>query len=179
MKARRPSEIRLQQSAREQRDDLADKLRSKYASKFATLQERLRKAQQAEEKQVEQAKRAKLQTALSFGGTLLSAFTSRKVSSSTISRASTAFRGVGRSIDEGKDVSRAGDTVTAIQKQIADLQAEFDAGTADLQDKIDPSTEELEKIVVRPTKSNIQVQLLALGWIPFWQDAQGNFTPAW
>jgi hypothetical protein len=171
--------VRLQQSAREQRDELAEKHRSKYASKFATLQDRLRRAQQNEEKQAEQARQAKLQTALSFGGTLLSAFTGRKMTSSTISRATTAFRGVGRSINESKDVSRAGDTVAAIQKQIADLQAEFDAGTASLQDKIDPGSEDLEKIVIKPTKSNIQVQLVSLTWMPYWQDSQGNNTEAW
>ena len=171
--------IRLQQSAREQRDELVAKLRDKYSSKIAVLQERLRRAQQAVEKQAEQAKQAKLQTALSFGGTLLSAFTGRKVSSSTISRASTAFRGVGRAIDESKDVSRAGDTVAAIQQQLAAVQAEFDSETQTLQEKIDPTTEALESIVVKPSKSDIQVQLVALIWMPYLQDSLGSNTPAW
>ncbi len=171
--------IRLQQSAREQRDEMVAKLRDKYSSKIAVLQERLRKAQQAVEKQAEQAKQAKLQTALSFGGTLLSAFTGRKVSSSTISRASTAFRGVGRAIDESKDVSRAGDTVAAVQQQLAAVQAEFDTETQALQAKIDPSTEALESIVVKPSKSDIQVQLVALVWLPYLQDSLGSNTPAW
>ena len=171
--------IRLQQSAREQRDEMVAKLRDKYSSKIAVLQERLRRAQQAVEKQAEQAKQAKLQTALSFGGTLLSAFTGRKVSSSTISRASTAFRGVGRAIDESKDVSRAGDTVAAIQQQLAAVQAEFDSETQTLQEKIDPTTEALESIVVKPSKSDIQVQLVALIWMPYLQDSLGSNTPAW
>ena len=171
--------IRLQQSAREHRDEMVAKLRDKYSSKIAVLQERLRRAQQAVEKQADQAKQAKLQTALSFGGTLLSAFTGRKVSSSTISRASTAFRGVGRAIDESKDVSRAGDTVAAIQQQLTAVQAEFDSETQTLQEKIDPSTEALESIVVKPSKSDIQVQLVALVWMPYLQDSLGSNTPAW
>jgi hypothetical protein len=171
--------IRLQQTAREQRDELAGQLRDKYASKIAVLQERLRRAQQVVDKQAEQARQAKLQTAISFGSTLLSAFTGRKVSSSTISRASSAFRGVSRSIDESKDVARAGDTVEAIQQQLTSLQAEFDAETAALQEKINPSTAALETILVKPNKSDIQVQLVALVWVPLWQDAQGSTTPAW
>ena len=171
--------IRLQQSAREHRDEMVAKLRDKYSSKIAVLQERLRRAQQAVEKQAEQAKQAKLQTALSFGGTLLSAFTGRKVSSSTISRASTAFRGVGRAIDESKDVSRAGDTVAAVQQQLAAVQAEFDSETQTLQEKIDPSTEALDSIVVKPSKSDIQVQIVALVWMPYLQDSLGSNTPAW
>ena len=171
--------VRLQLSAREQRDEMVSQLRDKYASKFATLQERLRRAQQAVDKQAEQAKQAKLQTAISFGSTLLSAFTGRKVSSSTISRASSAFRGVSRSIDESKDVARAGDTVAAIQQQLASLQADFDAETAALQARIDPSSETFSTLVVKPNKSDILVQLVGLVWMPYWQDAQGTITPAW
>jgi hypothetical protein len=171
--------VRLQQAAREQRDELVGQLRDKYASKFAVLQERLRRAQQAVDKQAEQAKQAKLQTAISFGSTLLSAFTGRKVSSSTISRASSAFRGVSRSIDESKDVARAGDTVAAIQQQLTSLQADFDAETAALQAKIDPTSETFTTIVVKPNKSDILVQLVGLVWMPYWQDTQGTTTPAW
>jgi phage host-nuclease inhibitor protein Gam len=171
--------IRLQQLARERRDEMSGKLKDKYASKRAALQERLRRAQQAVDKQAEQAKQAKLQTALSFGSTILGAFTSRRVSSSTISKASTAFRGVGRSIDEGKDVARANETVAAIQQQQAALETEFNDEVAALQEKIDPSTEPLGAIVVKPNKADIIVQLVSLVWLPYWQDAQGNSTPAW
>jgi hypothetical protein len=171
--------VRLQQLGREQRDLLVEQLRKKYAPRIAVLQERLRKAQQAAEKQAEQAKQAKFQTAISIGSTLLGAFTGRRVSSTTISRASTAMRGFSRAIDEGKDVSRAGDTVASIQKQIADLQVEFDNETAALEARIDPSMESLETISLKPDKSDILVQLVSLVWMPYWQDAQGNSKPAW
>jgi hypothetical protein len=171
--------VRLQQLAREKRDLLVEQLRKKYGLKNASLQERLRRAQQAVEKQAEQAKQAKFQTVISVGSTLLGAFTGRKVSSTTISRASTAMRGFSRSIDESKDVARAGDTVASIQKQITDLQAEFNTEMAALEARIDPGTEPLEKISIKPDKSDILVQLVALVWVPYWQDAQGGVTPAW
>jgi hypothetical protein len=171
--------VRLQQLGREQRDLLVEQLRKKYAPRIAVLQERLRKAQQAAEKQAEQAKQAKFQTAISIGSTLLGAFTGRRVSSTTISRASTAMRGFSRAIDEGKDVSRAGDTVASIQKQIADLQVEFDNETAALEARIDPSMESLETISLKPDKSDILVQLVSLVWVPYWQDSLGSNSPAW
>jgi hypothetical protein len=171
--------IRLQQVAREQRDKMADQLRQKYASKITTLQDRLRRAQQAVQKQAEQAKQAKLQTALSFGGTLLGAFTGRKLSSGTISRASSAFRGVGRSMDESKDVARATDTVEAVQAQLNGIQAEFNDELAALEAKIDPSTETFGTVVVKPNKSDILVQLVSLVWMPYWQDSIGSISPAW
>jgi len=171
--------VRLQQLAREQRDMLVEQLRKNYAPRNAVLQERLRKAQQAVDKQSEQAKQAKFQTAISIGSTLLGAFTGRKVSSSTISRASTAMRGFSRAIDESKDVARAGDTVESIQKQLTDLQVEFENETTAMETKIDPSTESFETISIKPDKSDILVQLVSLVWVPYWQDSQGNATPAW
>ncbi len=59
--------VRLQQSAREQRDLLVEKLRQKYAPKIATLADRIRRAQQSVERESQQASAAKLQTAISFG----------------------------------------------------------------------------------------------------------------
>jgi hypothetical protein len=171
--------VRLQQLAREQRDMQVEQLRKKYGPRNAALQERLRKAQQAVDKQAEQAKQAKFQTAISIGSTLLGAFTGRKVGSSTISRASTAMRGFSRSIDESKDVARAGDTVTSIQKQLADLQVEFDNEMTTLEARSDPSTEALENISIKPDKSDILVQLVSLVWVPYWQDPLGSTTPAW
>jgi hypothetical protein len=171
--------IRLGQSARERRDEMVDQLRIKYTNKKAILQERLRRALQVKEKQAEQAKQAKLQTAVSIGSTLLSAFTGRKVSRSTISRASSAFRGASRAADESKDVSRAGETVEAIEQQIADLQADFNAEIAALQEKTDITTEIFQTIVVKPNKSDILVQLVVLVWMPYWQDSLGSISPAW
>ncbi len=171
--------LRLGQSSREQRDEAAEAMRKKYAARITAIQERIRKADQAKEKQAEQAKQAKIQTAISFGSTLLGAFTGRKLSSSTISRASTAMKGASRAVDESRDVTRAGETVEALQKQLLALQAEFEAEMASLQEKIDPGTETLETIAIKPSKSEISVQLLALAWSPYWQDPQGTSTPAW
>lgn len=172
--------IRLQQIAREERDEKIETLRGKYASKLATLQERKRKAEQAVEKQAEQAKKAKLDTALSIGATLLGAFTGRKVvSQSNISKAKSAMRGFSKSADEGQDVKRALETVQAIDSQIADLNAQFEAETAELESKIDPLNETLETISLKPKKTDIQVQLTILAWIPYWQDKQNSLTPAW
>jgi hypothetical protein len=172
--------VRLQQAARERRDDAVEKLRQKYASKIATLQERLRKAEQRVEKEKTQASQAGLQTVFSIGATLLGAFTGRKIiSSSTISKVSSAARKAGQAMEQSKDVGQASETVEAIQQQLADLQAQFTEETAALQAKMDPQSETFETVAVKPKKSDISVQLVALVWTPYWQDSQGQSTPAW
>ena len=62
---------RLQQGAREQRDAVAETLRQKYAPKLAALQERLRRAQQAVERQQAEAAQQKIGTIVSIGATLV------------------------------------------------------------------------------------------------------------
>ncbi len=66
--------IRLAQAVREQRDDMTEKLRQKYQAKMATLEERLRKAQLAVDREAEQKKQQTMQTVISVGSTLLGAF---------------------------------------------------------------------------------------------------------
>jgi hypothetical protein len=111
---------------------------------------------------------------------LLGAFTGRKaLSSSNISRATSAVRKAGRVFEESGDVARAGETVEAIQQQLSNLQAEFEAETNALASRIDPLTEPLETLSIKPKKSDILVQLTALAWVPYWQDEQGTLSAAW
>jgi hypothetical protein len=172
--------IRLQQAAREQRDEAVERLRQKYIPRIAAFEEKRRRAEQAVEREAEQAKGQKMQTAISFGATLLSSFMGRKaVSLSTLGRATSAARGVGRSIKESQDVGRAQETVAAINEQLADLDAQFKAETDSIEKSGDPQTEALESTIVKPTKANITIKLLSLAWAPHWRNAQGQTTPAW
>ena len=172
--------IRLQQFAREGRDEAVEALRQKYAPKIAALEERRRRAEQAVDREAEQAKTQKLQTAISFGATLLSSFMGRKaVSLSTLGRATTAARGVSRSMKEAEDVGRAQETVEAIKQQLADLDTQFKAETDALEKSADPQTEALEKVNLKPAKANIAIKLVTLAWAPYWRDAHGQVSPAW
>jgi hypothetical protein len=167
--------VRLQQLAREQRDEAVEKLRQKYAPKFEVLEDRKRRAEQAVEREAEQAKGQKVQTAISFGATLLSSFLGRKrTSMSTLGRATTAARGVSRSMKESSDVDRAQENVEAVSQKLADLEADFQAETKALEQSLDPQTEQLEKVSLKPTKANIAVKVLTLAWAPYWND-----KPAW
>jgi hypothetical protein len=51
-----------------------------------------------------------------------------------------------------------------VAQELAGLNAQFAAEVAALESKVDPATEVLEPIVVRPKKTAITVQLVALGW---------------
>jgi hypothetical protein len=172
--------IRLQEQTRESRDSEVEALRKKYAARTATLQERLRRARQSQEVQAEQAKSATMQTAISFGTTLLAGLMGRKaVSIGTIGRAGTAMRGVSRSMKESADVGRAGQTAEAITRQLQELNAELEAEIQNLMTASDPATEELEAVSLKPKKKDINVKLLGLVWVPHVKTEDDSIEPAW
>ncbi|NLF19096.1 MAG: ATP-binding protein, partial [Lentisphaerae bacterium] len=171
---------RLQLAAREKRDDMTEQLRKKYTTKIATLQQRVQRAEHAVEREAEQAKGRKMQTAISFGATLMGAFLGRKVmSTSTLGRATTAMRDVGRSLDEAGDVKRAEETLETLKQKQADLEAQFQEEVDALGADLDPMTEELETALVRPRKSDITVDLVGLVWMPYRQEPTGVPSKAW
>jgi hypothetical protein len=171
--------VRLQQASREQRDAAVAKLRAKYAPKIATLNERLRRAEQAVQRESAQATQAKLSSVLSIGSTLLGAFLGKKaITATNIGKAGMAMRSLGRATEQSGDVTRAGETVEAVKQQLADLDAQFQAEANAIETGNDPASENLETIELRPNKTNITVKLVALAWTPHIPDPSGQLTPA-
>ncbi|MBI5317173.1 MAG: ATP-binding protein [Nitrospirae bacterium] len=172
--------VRLQQSGREQRDKGAESLRQKYATKIATLQDRIRRAEQMKKRQQNESRSSQVQAAISVGASILGAFLGRKtISAVNIGRATTAVRSAGRVMKESKDVGQAEENVAALQQQLADLEAQFKSESEALAAATDPLNERLDSIAIKPTKANIAVKLVALAWTPHWRDSSGATSPAW
>ena len=118
--------IRLQVAAREQRDSTIEALRRKYASKLTSMQERIRRAQQAVDREQAQATQAKVSSMISVGSAILGAVFGRgKVTATEIGKVGTAVRGVGRAAQERSDVGRASESVAALQAMYNDLEAQL------------------------------------------------------
>ena len=159
--------VRLQQAGRERRDQLKSTLQSKYGPKLEQLQRRKAQAEQKKAVEKEQSTAQILSTVVTAGAGILGAFMGRKTFSATnITRATHAVRAAGRAAKEYSDVGRADETVEMVDKQLNELNAQFEAEVAALDNKVDPTTESFETITVRPKKNGISVQLVALGWKP-------------
>ncbi len=170
--------IRLQTTGREERDRALARLRQKYAAKLVTFDDKIRRAQQAVDREAGQATQAKLQTGLSIGATVLGALFGRKaVSTATLGRATTAARGVGRSMKEQQDIARAKETLEATLRQKADLEAQIQAELDSVSSALDPQSERLVPVVVKARRTDIAVQTMGLAWVPFVRD-RGGLTRA-
>jgi hypothetical protein len=172
--------IRLQLLAREARDRQIETLRGKYATKLSSLQERLRRAEQAVQREQAQATQAKMDTAISVGGAILGALFGRgKVSVGTIGKVGTAARGVGRAAQQQSDVTRANDSVLTLQAQYAELEGALQQDIDALGATYDAQQEALESIPIKAKSGDVHIQLVALVWVPLRTDASGNTVAAW
>jgi hypothetical protein len=125
--------VRLEQAAREQRDEAVRRLREKFAAKSKAAANKVARAQEAVARQQSQARAAQMQTAISMGSTLLGAILGKGHSKlGHISRASTAARGATRAMKESTDVGTAQEKLTAAQEEASALEAELEAQIADL-----------------------------------------------
>ncbi|MEM7317276.1 MAG: ATP-binding protein, partial [Planctomycetota bacterium] len=170
--------IRISEEVREKRDEEVEKLRKKYTSKINTLEERIRKAELRVEREQQEASGAKMQTAISFGATVLSAVLGRKTfSSTTVGRAASAARGIGRSAKQADDVRRAQADVDSYQQKLEDLVSELESEIEEIEDKYDADSLELDELLLKPRKTDIDIRHVALAWVPFGRDAAGTKIP--
>ncbi len=160
--------IRLGDQARQERDAQVTELRKSYAPRVAQLQERIRRAEQEREKQQAQATQQTWSTVLSAGTAVLGALFGRKTLSVTnISKASTAMRSAGRTLQERQDVTQAAETIEALNQQLAALNAEAESEAVALQARFDPQKEQLETLSLKPRKkADVETRLLTLAWAP-------------
>ncbi len=172
--------LRLELEAREARERDTGKLRSKYASKLAGIEKRIKTAEQRVEREKGQASRATMDSVISIGSTLLGALFGRKTFSATnVGKAATAARGVGRAAEQRSDIGRASETLEDLKAELDAVNAELAAEVERITAAFNPQSIELEELTVSPRKSDIQVAPIAVAWCPWLVDASGFPTPAW
>jgi hypothetical protein len=131
----------------------------------------VRKADTALAREQRQVSDQKMQTAVSMGATLLGALMGRKaVSMSTLGRATTAARGVSRSMREQEDVARAEAQQRDAQAALDAVQRELESEVAALAATPEPAIQTVE---IKAKRGGIDVRLVALAWAPADQGKAG------
>jgi hypothetical protein len=154
---------RLALATREERDAKTGGVREKYAAKIATLEDKIRRAQHAMQKQQDEAAQQRTQSAFDIGGSLLGAVLgggTRRV----VAGATSAARSANRAAKQQKDVVREKENLDALLAKHLELQREANAALAKAAGALDPATMPLETVVVKPKKTAISVHLVALAW---------------
>jgi len=164
--------IRLSERAREERDAQADRVRARFETRFRTLQDRLRRAEQATQRKAAQSQQAMLSTGVAVLGGLLGAVLSGNAKGQ-VGRASTAARGAGRVAQTRQETAMAGETVEAVRAQVEDLERQLRTELDRLDDAAFGEAP-LEEVAVRSNLNAIAMRVVALAWLPY-----GPSGPLW
>jgi hypothetical protein len=166
---------RLQLQAREARDEAVKKLRDAASKKVATLEDQLRTAQGQLDRQKAEANAAKMQAGVSVLGGILGAVLGKKSGLGSITRGSSAISKGTSAYKQMQDVTAAEAKVDAIGKQMQAIQQEVESGAETIARQFDTTSIALETETLKPTKTDVKVDLVALLWLPF----DGRGEKAW
>jgi hypothetical protein len=170
--------VRMTQRMHERRDLELEKLRKQFAPKLAKLQDQLERAEQRVFREKSQYDHQKVQTAISFGATLLGALMGRKLGSArNVGRATTAARSASRAAREKEDIERAKTNVERYRIKLAELEEKFEEKTEQVKTLPDPADLDLEELRIPPRKSDIMIDLMALAWTPWKKTPDGMLEP--
>jgi hypothetical protein len=153
---------RLALKAREARDEAVEELRGAMAKKLRTLENRLRSAEGTLERQKAEASSAKVQAGISILGSVLGGLLGRKSGSSarsSVSRSASAYK-------QHKDVSVGKDKVEGIQEDIELIERETAEEIEKIREEYETQALELETVTLKPTRTNVKVDSVALLWRP-------------
>jgi hypothetical protein len=161
---------RLLHQAHQARDAAIEKIRDTAAKKIVAIENRLRTAEGQLAKQKSEATAAKLQAGALIIGGILGSLLGRKggmVSRGTASlgRATSAYK-------QHQDVSFAHSKVEGIQAEIQALHESLEDQINQISATFDPQSLVLETETLKPTKTDVKVQSVALLWLPF--DTRGG-----
>jgi hypothetical protein len=158
--------IRIRDAQRVARDAAVDALTKKYAAKKNQLVEQRRRAEAAVARESAQATQQKLQTGVSVLSTIAGVvFGKKAIGVGSLGKATTAARGVGRSMKEAQDIDRANETLASVDERIRALDEEIREETERITGQFD-SAEGVERLSLAPKRGQVSVQLVGLGWLP-------------
>jgi len=152
--------VRIQDLLNEKKEEEIDRLKERYEKKEKLLRDRLRRAMERVEKEESDVSSKTTDTMISAGMAVLGALFGHR---STAKIGSTLSKG-SRILKEKGDVDRAQQRVDEVQKKIDDLSDELEEKIDTLADTYDIENCEIEKFAIKPRRSDISVEEIALVW---------------
>ncbi len=177
--------IRAQQLAREKRDEEVAKLRKAFERQLDRLEDRLAREQLELTEDQAKYQARKQEELISAGETvvgLLGILGSRRRTG--LSKAATKRR---LTAQAKADIEESEAEIARLKEETEALQRSFEEEATAIGDKWTAMLEEVETTAVRPRRQDVNVQIVALAWAPYWEigytAASGRLThdrvPAW
>jgi hypothetical protein len=156
--------VRLREGLHEARDEALAALRGKYERRFREARDRVATARARLEREEDQYRDQKLQTAVSVGASVLGALFGRRRAG--VGGATTAARAASRAARERGDVGRAEDQLRDTEAELAELERELGERAEELRARYGADALALESAELAPRKGDLAVERIALAWEP-------------
>jgi len=160
--SRRDFIVQVQDTLKDKRDELIEKLQTKTKVKYERLEDRLTTLLSRLEKEEADVSAKTTDTIVSVGLAIFGAFFGRK--SSSMSKGATALR-------KGQSVFKEKNDVKNVQKKIADVQndmssllEELELQIAKIEEEISLENYEIETLLIKPRRSDVMIKDFALLW---------------
>lgn len=156
--------MRLQQVAREKRDEEIDRITRRHRNNIDRVAERLRRREADLAKRQADASARKRETVVSVGETVLGMFLgsrSTRVASSALTKQRMASQANLRVQEAEADVEKLQQDIAALEEE---LQREVDA----IRTRWEGALTELEEYEVRPRRQDVRISVFGLAWAPHW-----------
>ena len=152
--------VRLQDLLNDKKEEEIERLKERYAKKESLLRDRLQRAMVRVEKEEADVSSKTTDTMISAGMAVLGALFGHR---STAKIGSTLNKG-SRILKERGDVDRAQQRVDEVQKKIEELGDELEEKIDDLEERYSVDSCEIETFSIKPRRSDIGVEEIALVW---------------
>lgn len=156
--------LRIAQDVRELRDDELEEIRERAAKKVRTLERRLRAAEARVAKEQAEASSAKMQAGISVLGGVMKSLFGRKAGFGARGAAGSVRRAT-RAYKQHQDVANAEERVEEIEQDMEELREETEREVAEVTASFDPSVLELEREVLKPRRTDVDVREVGLLWM--------------
>ena len=152
---------RISHEAKEHRDKSQEKVREAAGKKVKTIESRIRTAEASLAKEQAEASSAKMNAGISVLGGLMKAIFGRKIgraaTSGTVTKATSAYK-------QHRDVANAEAKIDNLEEEIEEILATMERELSDVAQSFDPASLKLEKETLKPRRTDVQVERVALVW---------------
>jgi len=150
--------VRVQDSLNDKKEEQIEKLKTRYAGKEKTLQNRLYRAKEHIAKESSDSTSSMIEAGIAVIGALFGRTSPTKI---------------GRAVKKGSKILKERAEMSRAEERLADIQADIETLEYELEDKIDLLNEkfsidncEIESFKIKPRKTDIDIEVCAIVWKP-------------
>jgi hypothetical protein len=164
---------RVQQIAREQRDEELDELQDKFQVKLERIEDKIRKEEQDVQQAAAEVQDRKTAEIVGVAETIFSVFVKRR------------SRSISAATSRNRMKRRAKEKLAESKEDLEELHDDYHDLENDLKEKLDEIKEKWESIEeglsraeVKPRRTDVKVDGVILAWHPYWVAADGSRVSA-